>query len=229
MKKTTFVAFLLLTSTKLLAGNIISEINLIESSWATIYYSENNDQQRLHYPALIRKTEALSKKYPDTIEPVIWKAILIATNATYESPFTALESINTAKELLEYSIKKQPDALEGAAQVVLATLYYMTPGWPISFGNNKRAEHLFQTALKINPLGIDSNYFYGDYLLSQGNTKKAQTYFKRALESPVRQHQKFADTQLKQEALTALKQTQSSKLTSGKNKFISLFSSANSK
>lgn len=229
MKKTTFVAFLLLASTNLFAGNLISEINLIESNWATTYYSENSDQQSAQYPALIRKTQELSKKYPDSIEPIIWKAILIATNAAYESPFSALESITNAKELLEYSIKKQPEALEGAAHVVLATLYYMTPGWPISFGNNERAEYLFQTALRINPLSIDSNYFYGDYLLSQGDTQKAQIYFKKALEAPVRQHQKYADTQLKQEALTALKQTQNSRLASGKNKFISLFSSANAK
>ncbi len=226
MKKTTFVAFLLLLTSNLFASSITAEINQIESRWATIYYAENSSQQKAHYPALINRAQDLSTKNPQAVEPLIWKAILLATNAAHQSPFKALESINTAKELLEHCIKTQPEALEGAAHVVLATLYYMTPGWPISFGNNERAESLFITALEINPLSIDSNYFYGDYLLSQDNTKNAQIYFKRALKAPIRQHQQYADKQLKKEALTALRNTQDSKLTSGKNKFFSLFTSA---
>lgn len=226
MKKTTFVAFLLLLSSELFASTLSSEINAIESQWASIYYSENSKQQKLHYPALLKQTLSIISDYPDAIEPIIWQAIIISTNAAHQSPFTALDSINTAKDLLEYSIKTQPEALEGAAHVVLATLYYMTPGWPISFGDSDKAERLFKTALKINPISIDSNYFYGDFLLSQNNTQKAQHYFKKAIKAPLRKQQIFADTQLKKEAYTALKNTQDSKLQSGKAKFISLFSSA---
>jgi tetratricopeptide (TPR) repeat protein len=228
MKKTTIVAFLILASSKLLASNISSEINEIESNWANIYYSENNSQQRQHYPALIERPKKLSQEPPNEISPVIWQAIIIATNAAYQSPFTALESITTAKKLLEHCIKVNPQALDGTALVVLGTLYYMTPGWPISFGDQDKAELLFLEALKINPDSIDSNYFYADYLLSQDNLKKAQKYFKRALQAPTRTHQQFADTQLKQEALIALENSKFRKLEMGKNKFFSLFSSANS-
>lgn len=226
MKKTTFVAFLLLSSSNLFASSIMTEINKIESRWANIYYAESASQQKAHYPVLINKIKDLSHKNPQAIEPIIWKAILIATNAAYQSPFKALESINIAKELLEHCIKTQPEALEGAAHVVLATLYHMSPGWPISFGNNDRAKSLFKTALQINPLSIDSNYFYGDYLLSQNDINNAQVYFKRALEAPIRQHQQYADNQLKKEAFTALKNSQDSKHISDKNKFFSLFTSA---
>jgi len=228
MNKTTVVAFLILASSNLFASNILPEINEIESHWANIYYSENTTQQKKHYPALIEKTKKLSESHPEAMEAVIWHAILIATNAAYESPFTALGSINTAKKLLERSIAIKPDALEGAGLVVLGTLYYMTPGWPISFGNQDKAESLFRRALQINPDSIDSNYFYADFLLTQDDLKNAQIYFKRAVQSPTRPHQKFADTQLKKEALLALKNTEFRKLETGKNKFLSLFSSANS-
>jgi len=226
MNKTTVVAFLILISCKLSAADLQPEINRIESQWASLYYAQNNSEQKRLYPLLLKKIELLARKNPNSIEPVIWQAIVIATNAAFETPFKALESINTAKNLLEHSIEKQADALEGAALVVLGTLYYMTPGWPISFGDEKKAESLFKRALKINPTGIDTNYFYADYLLTQEKLDSAQQYFKRATSLPARPQQYFADTQLKKEALIALNNTKLRKLETGKNKFLSLFSTA---
>jgi tetratricopeptide (TPR) repeat protein len=226
MNKTTIVAFLLLTSSNLFADDLSPGINNLESQWASIYYGEKNSEQKKQYPALIESASKLAKTHPNAAEPMIWQAILIATNAAFESPFKALDSIQVAKKILERSIKIEPTALGGAAQVTLGTLYYMTPGWPISFGNQDKAESLFKSALKINPNTIDSNYFYADFLLSQGNTKEAQIYFQRAIASPTRTHQKYADTQLKKEALAALKNTEFRKMETGKNKFLSLFSSA---
>jgi Tfp pilus assembly protein PilF len=116
--------------------------------------------------------------------------------------------------------------MEGAAYVALGTLYYMTPGWPISFGDENKAEKLLQQALIINSQSIDSNYFYADYLLTQNKTKEAYLYFERALAAPIRPEQAYADKQLKKEALSALRLTKQRKLESGKNKFFSLFTSA---
>ena len=229
MKKTTLVAILLLMSSTAFSSSIIREINKIESEWAQIYYSQNDQEQKDAYPKLIDKTNQLITKHPKSVELSIWKAILISTNAEFENPFTALKSINIAKNLLESSIQKQPKALDGAAFVVLGTLYYMTPSWPISFGNQSKAEQLLKKGLEMNPNSIDANYFYADYLLSKNKIKKASKYFKLALNTPVRSTQQYADKQLKNEALTALKNTEQRILESGKNKFLSLFSSAQKK
>ncbi len=225
MNKTTFVVFLLL-SNKLFASALSPEINNIESQWADIYYAKNQQQQKNLFPKLIKNTAELTKRFPKAAEPIIWHAIAISTNAAFEQPFKALESIETAKKLLESAIKKDPRALDGAAQVTLGTLYYMTPGWPISFGSNDKAEHLLKQALSINPNSIDSNYFYADYLLSKDKVKEAQNYFKKAINAPVRKHQRYADEQLQHEALLALKRTEQRKLESGKNRFWSLISNA---
>ena len=228
MNKTTIVAFLLLASNNLFANSITSEINIIESQWATIYYNKNGSEQKTAYPALIKKTQSLSKRHPESSELLIWQAIIISTNAAFETPFTALESINNAKSLLELAIQKNHTALDGAAYVALGTLYYMTPGWPISFGNQGKAEKLLKKALEINPEGIDPNYFYADYLLSKDKVDEASIYFKLALSAPIRPEQQYADNQLKNEAQLALKTTAQRKLDSEKNKFWSLFSSAKS-
>ena len=228
MKKTTFVAFLLLLSNLASAKNITPEINNIESQWANIYYAKTITEQSRGYIDLLAKTEKLAQEHPHSVELMIWKAIIISTNAAFEPPFTALESIDKAKALLETSIKKNPNALDGAAFVTLGTLYYLTPGWPISYGDFNIAEQLLKKGLIINPDSIDANYFYADYLLSKDKTTEASKYFKLALKAPVRAEQLYADTQLKNEALIALEKTEQRKLNSGKNKFLSLFYSANS-
>lgn len=228
MKKTTIVVILLLMSGVSLANNIMLEINTIESQWARIYYDQNTRQKKVGYPVLLKKIQSLSDEYPEAIEPKIWEALVIATNAEFESPFSALDSINVAKKILEETIQKNPVALDGAAFVILGTLYYMTPGWPISFGDEGRAEQLLKRGLEINPASIDSNYFYADYLLSQNKITEAQRYFKLAINSPSRPEQQYADEQLKREAIIALKNTEERKLVHGRNNFLSLFSSAKS-
>jgi tetratricopeptide (TPR) repeat protein len=228
MLKTTNVAILLLVCNTILANDISIEINRTESQWASIYYSKNTPEQRKKYPLLLRKTKRLIQKHPASIELIIWQAIIISSNAAYESPFTALESLDKAKKLLDYAIQKDPNALEGAAFVTLGTLYYMTPGWPISFGDQNKAEILLKKGLKINPFSIDANYFYGDFLLSKGKLKEATKYFRLALKSPSRNSQEYADSQLKKEATIALKNTEQKRFDSEKAKLFSLFFSASS-
>lgn len=227
MNKTTIVAFLLLlTSNAANANNFNSEINTIESLWAHIYYDKNESEQRSNYPKLLKKTQELEAHYPNAPELLIWQAIIIATNAAFETPFTALESLKNSKRLLQKAIQIDPNALEGAAFVTLGTLYYLAPSWPLSFGDEEKAEKLLKKGLDINPNSIDANYFYADYLLSSDNVSKATKYFNLALTAPTRPEQQFADIQLKNEAQIALQKTQQRVVESGKFKFLSLFSSA---
>jgi Tfp pilus assembly protein PilF len=116
--------------------------------------------------------------------------------------------------------------LDGAAYVTLGTLYYMVPGWPVSFGDNQLAEQMLKASLKINPNGIDANYFYADYLLQQDRSAEAEEYLHKAIQAPLRKQQVFADSQLQNEAKLALAHTQQRKSNAGKNKFQSLFTSA---
>jgi len=226
MNKTTIVAFLLLTSNIIYANDPTPALVKIESQWANIYYAQKSSEQNNNYSALLQDITHLLTQTPDSAELMIWQAIVISTNAAFENPFDALRSIKKAKTILETVIQKKPNALDGAAFVVLGTLYYMTPGWPISFGNQHKAEEYLRTAIKINPHGIDPNYFYADYFLSKNEIEQASKFFELALKAPSREDQAYADQQLKKEAMLALKNTQQRKLDSEKNKFWSLFSSA---
>jgi len=226
MKKTTIVAFLLLFSSQAYCSSLADSIKKIESAWAKSYYQQNSEQQKVNYLKLIEQSKELAQKFPQAVEPKIWHAILLSTNAAYEPPISALSSLNKAKKLLEEAIKQQPEALEGSAFITIGTLYYMTPTWPISFGNSQIAEKMLKKGLQINPNGIDSNYFYADYLLSQDREDEAIKYFEKASKAPFRKEQIFADTQLQKNAKIALLDAHKRKLNKEKNVFLSLFSSS---
>ncbi len=224
MKKTTFVALLLL-SPQSFAESLNDSLQRIESEWASIYYSTPKQKQGSAYSELLDKTINLSRQHPNNAEPIIWEAIVKATNADHQDAVSALESIHDARDLLLKAIEINPQAMDGSAYVTLGTLYYMAPKWPIGFGDEETAQKMLQTALKINPNGIESNYFYGDFLLSNNNFNEAEKYFKRALAIPARAEQLYADNQLKEQARMALKNTHESRISATKGLFASVFNS----
>jgi len=224
MKKTTFVALLLLSS-QCLAENLNDSLQSIESEWASIYYRMPKQKRGPEYCRLLDKTITLSRQHPKNAEPIIWEAIVKASNADHQDAVSALKSIHEARDLLLKAIEINPKAMNGSAYVTLGTLYYMVPKWPIAFGDQTTAQEMLQTALKINPKGIDSNYFYGDFLLSNNRLTEAEKYLKQAIDTPARVEQRFADNQLKEEAKLALKNAKERRINSSKGLFASLFSS----
>jgi tetratricopeptide (TPR) repeat protein len=224
MKKTTFVALLLLSS-QCIAGSLNDSLQYIESEWASIYYNTPKEKREAEYRRLLDKAIHLSRQYPKSAEPIIWEAIVKASNADHQDAVSALDAINEARDLLLKAIEINPQALDGSAYVTLGTLYYMAPKWPIGFGDEATARKMLQTALKISPDGIDSNYFYGDFLLSSNRLNEAEKYFKRTIAIPARAEQQFADNQLKVEARLALINIKKQKVSGAKGLFASLFNS----
>jgi tetratricopeptide (TPR) repeat protein len=228
MNRATVVVFLLLFNAPLWASELNRSIADLESAWASVYYQADESRQKQAYPELLNRAAELVKRYPNAAEPKIWYATLMATNAAFESSLTALSTLEKAKGLLEEAIGINPRALDGAAYVTLGTLYYMLPGWPVSFGDDDVAERMLQASLQINPNGIDANYFYADFLLRQDRAAEAETFFHKAVQAPVRKQQAFADTQLQNEARMALSHAQQRKANAGKSKFQALFTTASS-
>lgn len=67
------------------------------------------------------------------------------------------------------------------------------PGWPIGFGDGDKADQLLREALKINPNGIDSNYFWADHLYRQKRYAEATAALHKALQAPPRPGRELAD------------------------------------
>jgi len=225
MKKIFFVVLLLL-SMPCLTDEPQDALNRIESEWASIYYGMPKQQQGAAYARLLDKTLTLSRQYPQDTGALFWHAVVKASYADHQDPVSALAAIYDVRDLLTKVITINPNTMGGSAYVALGTLYYRVPAWPIAFGDNKEAEKLFQTALKISPNGIDSNYFYAEFLLATHQLKEAEIHFERAGAAPVRPEQTYADTQLKNEAKLALKIIRDKKADAAGNSFLSLLNIA---
>jgi tetratricopeptide (TPR) repeat protein len=101
--------------------------------------------------------------------------------------------VKNAKKIFEKALEINPAALDGSAYTSLGSLYYQVPGWPISFGDDKKAAEYLKKGLSINPDGIDPNYFYADYLFRSGDYSGAEKSLRKALQAPARNSRKVAD------------------------------------
>jgi tetratricopeptide (TPR) repeat protein len=225
MEKLLFVVLSLLFTSFCAAADLNGSLQQIEADWAQAYYAAPGEAQGPALDKLMAQTETLAKRYPDRAEPLIWQAIVVSTRAGVQNGFDALDAIHRAHELLLQAIRMNPKAMDGSAFVNLGSLYYMAPGWPVAFGDDEKAEEMFQAALKIKPDSLDANYFYGDFLLSQGKNEQAVRHFKTAIAASVRPEQQFADSRLQNEAKRALQTLQSQKDTGTKRIFPVLSSS----
>ncbi|MEQ6884247.1 tetratricopeptide repeat protein [Salicola sp. Rm-C-2C1-2] len=171
----------------------------IQHRWAEIQYRLDEDKRLEAFEELAAETKTFVADYPDRAEPLIWRGIVLSTRAGAEGGFSALSLVGTAREALEKALEIDPEALAGSAHTSLGSLYYQVPSWPLSFGDDEQARKHLRKALAINPDGIDPNYFFGDFLVEQGEEKRARTYLERALNAPERPDRPVADKGRRQE------------------------------
>jgi len=165
----------------------------IQHQWAHIHYQLNEDQQEEAFPGLETRTDALIKQYPDRAEPLVWKAIVVATHAGVKGGLSALSMVRDARNFLEQAEKIDADALDGSVYTTLGSLYYQVPGWPLGYGDDKKAEVFLQKALSISPTSIDANYFYGDFLYRKGRYLQALSVLEKGMHAPNRANRPLAD------------------------------------
>jgi len=171
-----------------------NDIQRMQHEWAQIKYTEKDkDTQEKKIAALAKAAVDVAGRYPNSAEPKIWAAIIVSTQAGIEGGLGALSLVKQAKELLEAATKINPNALDGSAYTSLGSLYYQVPGWPLGFGDNNKAKANLEQARALNPNGIDPNYFYGDFLLGQGEYAEAIKVLKVALNAPARPDRPVAD------------------------------------
>ncbi len=72
------------------------------------------------------------------------------------------------------------------------------------FGNDKKAAEFLAKALELNPDGIDSNYFYADYLQTKKEFEAAEKYLLKAQSAAPRADRPVADSGRQQEISVAL-------------------------
>lgn len=180
----------------------------LQKQWAHINYEVPQAEREKAFEKLAVDAERMVQAYPDRPEPLIWKGIIVSTWAGARGGLGALSLVKEAKALFEHSLDMDPAALSGSAYTSLGSLYYQVPGWPIAFGDDKKAQKLLEQAVKINPDGIDSNYFYADYLMEEGDYAQAKVYFEKAMQAAPRSNRVVADEGRRHEIMAKLEKVE---------------------
>ncbi|WP_207063362.1 hypothetical protein [Motiliproteus sp. SC1-56] len=178
----------------------------LQQRWAEIRYQFPEDKREAALEQLAQLAKERHAQYPESPELLIWEGIILSTWAGEKGGLGALKLVGEARDCFEQAIEQDPEALAGSAYTSLGALYYQVPGWPISFGSDKKARSLLEQALNIDPYGIDSNFFYADFLVAQQEYGAARKALERALAAPQRPGRELADQGRRQEIRNLLAQ-----------------------
>jgi len=171
-----------------------AELLAIQQAWARANYeAPAGDAREAAFDALQKRAGSFARQHPGRAEPKIWAGIVASSYAGAKGGLGALSLAKEARADFEAALKIDPNALDGSAYTSLGTLYYKVPGFPLGFGDDDKARELLTQALKLNPDGIDPNYFYAEYLFEQGKYAQSQQYLERAARAAPRPGREVAD------------------------------------
>jgi len=181
-----------------------ADVTSLAQAWDEITYRGDSASREHLLEGLAERAHTESTEAPDDVGLLIWYGIIESSYAGAKGGLSALGLAREARAALELAIDRDPTALDGSAYTSLGTLYYKVPGWPIGFGNDKKARQCLVQALRINPTGIDPNYFMADYLVGRGEYADAKTYLSTALKAPDRPNRSVGDAGRRDEARALL-------------------------
>lgn len=166
------------------ASNAMKTVTALQKSWAEIKYRTPEKQQAEKFAKLAEEARGVTAQYPDSAPAWVWSGIIRASYAGAKGGLGALSAVKEAKSDLERAIAIDGSAMDGAAFTSLGSLYYQVPGWPIGFGDDKKAGEYLRKGLQYGADDVDANYFYAAYLFQQKDYVQALSYLHRAEAAP---------------------------------------------
>lgn len=176
----------------------------VQTRWAEVNFTLSGNEQIKAFNRLINYATETTKRYPQKAEIWTWLGIVQSSAAGADGSLGALPMAKDARKSLQHALKLDSHTLSGTAMTTLGVLYHRVPGWPISFGSDKKAKKLLTNALVLNPKGIDINYFYAEFLFDNKEYELAEAHLKIAEKAPIKTNQPVADRNRRKEIETLL-------------------------
>lgn len=161
-----------------------TEITALAKRWAAVKYLATDSNVGSKMATVGKDAEALVRKYPGRVEPLIWLGIITSERASLTWGLSALDLATKARDILVKAHRLDPVALDAGATTSLGVLYYRVPGFPLGWGDKDKARTLLKQAVTDAPNGRDAHYFYADFLYEQGEYREAEKVIKRGLTLP---------------------------------------------
>ena len=156
------------------------ELSALQQHWASARYQASGDERKKQLEKLVAEADSFAKKYSDKADGYLWAGVIRGSLAEAINGMSALSIVKEAKTNLEKSIEIDPKAEDSYALGVLGLMYAKVPGWPVGFGDDKKAKELLKKGVGLSPEGMNINYLYASYLFEKDDYKQAQTLIKKA-------------------------------------------------
>ena len=176
----------------------------LRTNWAKAKFETARGQQLAALEQVINEADSLNKQFPGDPRVMLWYATALSSYAQLKGGVGVLPRIKKARSLLEEALTKQPRVENGLGYGVIGAMYARVPGWPVAFGDKKKARAFLQAAVKIDPKGADSNYYYGDFLADNGEFEAARKHLEIAKNAPIRKGYEIQDKGRKTEIAASL-------------------------
>lgn len=152
----------------------------LENDWAKVRYQTPVKLRIQAFETMLTAFDKAPQQCLETAEYLIIQAMIKGSIAKQQSGFSALKKIKKIKQLLDNAMTKNPAAMDGMGWILLGLLYDKSPGWPLSIGDDDKAESAYRKGLEYDPTGIDANFYYGDFLRRKDLPLQAQHYLLKA-------------------------------------------------
>ena len=180
INKITLMALAMIASNQTIAA-MTEDVKSIQSQWEEVNYMADGDAKEKAFEQLSQAATQVAMQKQNQPEGLIWEGIVYSSYAGAKGGLGALGLAKHAKKSYEAAIAIDGDVLNGSAYTSLGVLYSKVPGWPIGFGSDKKAMEFLQKGLEKNPDGIDSNYFFAEFLYEEEEDyPKAKQYLLKA-------------------------------------------------
>jgi tetratricopeptide (TPR) repeat protein len=186
------------------AGKLSQELLGVSQRWARLKYAHELDHRLDDLEKLASETSRLVEDQPSNVKRLIWHGIVLSTLAKERGGIDGLTLAKQAKRVLEEAEAIDPSALGGSIYIILGSLYYQVPGYPVGFGNKEKAERYLLKALDISPERLDANFYYGEFLLRNRQFQAAIEVFEKVLALPSREITQVVDEGIKRDAQASL-------------------------
>jgi tetratricopeptide (TPR) repeat protein len=185
LRLATFCAAACLVGAPAFADGFDDGLAAVQNEWAVAKYQTTEKAARSDaFLAVVKHAAELSAQHPDRAEALAWEGIVLSTYAGEVSAMSAMKYAKAARAALEKAEALDATALDGGVYASLGALYSKVPGGIIGFGDDKLAAQYFEKALAVDADNIDNNFFYGEFLLDQGDYARARTVLEHALAAP---------------------------------------------
>jgi hypothetical protein len=167
-----------------ISTGLISEIDFLKSQWVVIKQQKPN---KLYTNRILNLTKTASQfvlNHPNDPHYLVWEARIYTLAVEKLNKFKGINYAKHARNSLLEATKFSSGIQLGYIYSNLGYLYLIAPKLSLSLKNNSKKYKYLTKGLQLNPEGLESNYYYGLYLLNKKNSiESAQYYLKKALAS----------------------------------------------